>query len=147
MPPPPIFSFGGRLPPLPPPPPPQGRRLCSQLHNLQNKTPTSRKCKPSKQAWIIFRISTFQNCYFFLKFCWYVRHFCRYILMTLNLEILAGGGGPIPLVDIGTYRRHHLATAPGGGGGHCHRRLYQMREHRPQKSTLNEDLMIYQKTP
>ena len=29
----------------------------------------------------------------------------------------------------------------GGGGGH------QMRENRPQKSTLNEDLMVYQKTP
>ena len=32
----------------------------------------------------------------------------------------------------------------GGGGGHCHWRPYpyQMRENHPQKTTLNEDLML-----
>ena len=32
-------------------------------------------------------------------------------------------------------------------GGHCHGRLYQMRENRPQISTLNEDFMVDQKIP
>ena len=30
------------------------------------------------------------------------------------------------------------------GRGHCH---YQMRENRPQKSTLHDDFMVDQKTP
>ena len=47
--------------------------------------------------------------------------------MTFNREILGGGGG-------GTRG----FTAIGG----C---TMQMRENRPQKNTLNEDLMVYQK--
>ena len=35
----------------------------------------------------------------------------------------------------------------GGGGGHCHWKLYHIHVNRPQKSTLNEDLRIDQNTP
>ena len=48
-----------------------------------------------------------------------------------------------PVLSISTLP---VGGGGGGGGGHCHWRLYQMRENSPQKSTLNEDLMVYQNT-
>ena len=35
----------------------------------------------------------------------------------------------------------------GGGGGHFHWKLYHIRVNSPQKSTLNEDSRVGQKTP
>ena len=37
-----------------------------------------------------------------------------------------------------SFIRHDDNTLLGGGGGHCHWMLYQMRENCPQKSTLND---------
>ena len=71
------------------------------------------------------RVSAFKNLPFLSLVLLVLRIFCRYN-MTFNREILGGGGGTQEFTAIGD----------------C---TMQMRENRPQKSTLNEDLMVYQK--